>query len=174
MGGYEQDGHSLMDGPETVWSRFRISPALYVRQPNDWTCGPSVLQMMLQQSGRVAPNLNAAEQLLGTTEADGSSTRSMEQVLRLLAGEANVCSGEGASVEYLRTLLAKGFLVVIQFREPENQVGHYALVEGISPCALQLCDPYHGPACVLKLENLDWSTQFEVPQRRGWYMALKV
>jgi hypothetical protein len=173
MGSYEPNGHVLMSDPRTVWCVHRVTESSYIPQEDDWSCGPATIRMMLRVAELPDPGNTVLKNELHATPRSGSSTRTMEEVLRARSSAMKVRCEDGASLELLRDLLREGWIIAIQFREPEEGVGHYALVEGISPHAVQFCDPMHGRSCVLRIENLDWSTQFEEPMRIGWYVALK-
>lgn len=112
----------------------------YVRQENDYYCGPAVLQMILEKFG-VKKSQKEIAQAANSTLERGTFHRDMCR----MAKENNlyVYAKKNATIEEIEKLVDQGFPVVVNYIEPEGD-GHYAIVIGYGTDDLIFNDPYHG------------------------------
>lgn len=190
--GYPGQNAKLMEGADTVWSRYRIGEREYFAQPNDWTCSASCYVMMFRTlvgsdislkhavrrcEAKVGVGANndkvvEAMRLIGPNY-EVLSGRSLESDENLPADNAGILEQKKANLAKLKKLLEEGYLVMINFREPEEHIGHYAVLQGLNDRAIQLADPYYGHHSVLSLDQFDYRSGFSKPILHGWYLAVR-
>lgn len=112
------------------------------RQRRDYTCGPVTVQMVLAYYGRAVPRQRLIERL-GTTSRTGTSRRRIVRVLREHGLSVHAHSRWTAS-ELCRRL-GEGIPVIVNYREPQDDEGHYAVAIACRNGRIVLHDPWHGP-----------------------------
>jgi len=155
--------------------RVAISPADFVLQRDDWSCGVATLTMVYRALELPAPSWTACIRLLGTTPEHGTSTAGMRRALDALASEhhCTVESRAGGSFEDLFRLTSAGWITTLAFREPAEGVGHWGILQALNTRALMIADPYYGGRGIVSRAQFKWTTQFETPEQRGWYGAVR-
>lgn len=115
----------------------------YVRQIADHTCGPAALAMMLAYWRKPASQQQLIRQVQ-TTEYSGTTRKNLIRAAR--AAGLYTHSHSNASYAELRSLVQQGIPVLVNYREPEENTGHYGVVVAATASHLLIHDPYHGPA----------------------------
>lgn len=113
----------------------------FYRQQKDYTCGPVAVMMVLRHFG-FAAGRTSLRRALATTEEDGTARLNIVRFLRGRGLAVHVHAG--ATVGELRAFLGAGIPVIVNYREPDDNIGHYAVVVGVSGGRVVLNDPYHG------------------------------
>lgn len=110
-------------------------------QPNDYTCGPKSLWMVLRYFKK---RVSMAElmRLCETTEKTGTRRAMMKRALQNL--HFTVHSSHHASLRDIERWIGKGVPVIIDFREWEEDIVHFAVVVGVTGTRITLNDPAHG------------------------------
>lgn len=141
----------------------------FFRQRLDYTCGPAVLQMVLAFHG-VSATQEKLARICKTTKATGTSRENLVRAARIHGVYAHKHS-EG-SLREISWFLASGIPVVVNYREPGDEEGHYAVVVGITPSQVMLHDPYHGRGFNLSRANFmrRWHGK-HVNKNRQWLAA---
>lgn len=145
-------------------------------QQFDWDCGIACYIMTILALGIPEPEFNEASEELSTTADEGTSTHSLERALRRLCSEISGVefrSGEDCSIDLLAALVGDGWIVTVCFREPDNGIGHLAIVQAVGDDSLTLANPESGPNNIIAIKDFVWRTGFERPERRGWYAAVR-
>jgi len=177
------------------YSKVQVASHQFCSQPNDWSCGPAVVTMVCRAVGAgeqdpIVGDRCSADQaglipevvlrFCESTVSLGTSNPSLVQALRLLLPTKTIISGNclgSASPpppeQRLPALLQEYSIVVINFIDAEDGVGHFSIVQGVGPEGLLLCDPARGPAEFLAWQAFDWRSGFSEPVQQQWYVALR-
>lgn len=117
------------------------------RQMSDYTCGPAALQMVFGYfKKRIAQETIAKR--AGTSKKNGTSHKGMITAARA-AGFSARASSRGTLAALARTL-DKNIPVIVNYVEPEENEGHYAIAIGAGKKNVTLNDPWHGPRFAMK------------------------
>lgn len=192
LNGYLDQDKSLMDGRDTLWARYRITPELYFAQPNDWTCSASCYVMMFRAVVKADVSLAQAVERCGAQEGVGAPNEQVVKAFHMLGPRYQVLTGQsslsqtdppaddpallaekGLELQTLKKLLTDGYLVMINFREPVENVGHYGVLQGLNDRAIEIADPYYGRRSVMPLARFDYRSGFSKPVLHGWYLAVR-
>lgn len=142
----------------------------YKRQWLDFTCGPVVLQMVLKYF-RMPISRWQAIRLCQTARATGTTRRHLVAAVRSFGLHVHA-HGNGTIAE-LRKLTGRNVPVIVNYREPADNEGHYAIVVAVTARSVVLHDPYHGPRFRLSQREFmrRWHGQ-HVHANRRWLMAI--
>lgn len=190
--GYPGQNKALMEGKDTVWSSYRVGPKEYFAQPNEWTCSSSCYLMMFRALVGADLSLAQAVERTGAVEGTGAPNDQVKAAFQMLGSRYEVISGQSSfsdenlpadapslreektrELATLRKLLEDGYLVMINFREPVENVGHYGVLQGLNEQAIEIADPYYGRRSVMPLEQFDYRSGFSKPVLHGWYLAVR-
>lgn len=190
--GYPGQKAELMNDPATVWASPKIGVKDYFAQPNDWTCNASSYIMIHRALAGADVALDKVVTQMGAVEGKGAENARVVQVLEALGPNYEVLTGQSSANpkgqeppaearaaeqvrerETLRRLLADGYLVIINFREPVDGGGHYGVLQGINDQALEIADPYYGLRSVLAWKDFDFRSGYSEPVLHGWYVAIR-
>lgn len=142
----------------------------YYQQVFEYTCGPATLRMVAKFLGKPVGRLQAVR--LCKTDADHGTSRS-NLIHAARAHGLHVHAHTEGTLKEIRALLSKGIPVIVNYREPEDEVGHYAVVVGVTKHTVVLSDPYHGPR--LKLGRREFVRRWygkHARVHRRWLMAV--
>ncbi|NTU67136.1 MAG: hypothetical protein HGB08_04420 [Candidatus Moranbacteria bacterium] len=113
----------------------------YQKQKNAHYCGPAVLEMAFLRLGLVMPQEDIARQI-GTSQERGTEN---ENMIRFATEQGfEVTAKRGSSISDIREMLKKDLPLIVNYIEPTDEDGHYAIVSGITPHNIILHDPWHG------------------------------
>jgi ABC-type bacteriocin/lantibiotic exporter with double-glycine peptidase domain len=124
----------------------------YFKQDTDYDCGHAVLQMLVAFFHK-SWTLDEIRSMLHTNSQYGTDNRDLITGAEKLGFV--VFAKENASLEDIRKYLKKGVPVVVNYIEPEGNVGHYAIVIGIEDKNIILNDPWHDAGFTLSLDNFN-------------------
>jgi hypothetical protein len=189
LAGYPGQRVAMMNRPDTVWASHRIGPKEYFAQPNDWTCSASSYIMVYRSlTGRDIP-LSKVVARTGARKGVGAENRRVVEAGKMLgakyeivsgqssahpAGESRIQAAEKAGEHATLTrLLREGYLVILNFRNPEDHGGHYGVLQGLNGMAIQIADPYYGRISVMPWKHFDFRSGFSNPVLHGWYVAVR-
>lgn len=140
----------------------------YVAQRFDFTCGPAAVRMVLGYYGISVGPLRAWW-YTKVRRRSGTSRRNLARALRT-AG-LHVHAHHGSSIAEVRGYVRRGVPVVVNYREPDQNVGHYAVVVGMTKRSILLRDPYHGPRFSLPLGAFRRRWLGSRPYHPRWMLA---
>lgn len=142
----------------------------YVEQSLTYTCGPAALQMVLRYFDQKVGHARLVE-LLETNKDTGTRRRRLVEAAQ--AHGMYVHEHVGASLAELLWFVRQSVPVIVNYREPDNEVGHYAVVAGFSWWRIILHDPWHGPEFRLPVWEFAarWHGQHKTTNRR-WMLAI--
>lgn len=113
----------------------------YHRQGKIFTCGPAALQMMLGYF-KMAVAQRQLRRRLETSEQKGTSQRSLIKVATKLGFYCYV--NDGADWGEIIYWLNRKLPVMVNYKEPKTNEGHFAVVTGYKEGRLLLNDPWNG------------------------------
>src|SRR3989344_9346488 len=94
-------------------------------QDNAYFCGPAVIQMVLASFGIKRSQAQLAKKAR-TNDETGTTTRAL---IRTLRAEGLLVSGsDHSTTDQPRRALTAGRVVIVCFMDPDDEVGHYAVV----------------------------------------------
>lgn len=113
----------------------------YHKQRNDHYCGPAALKMAFLHLGRKISQREIAEKI-EVSEERGTEN---EDMIRL-AKEEGFCviAKSGSTIQEIREFLKLDLPIIVNYIEPTDEDGHYAIVSGITPHNVVLHDPWNG------------------------------
>jgi len=153
-----------------------IKEQTFVPQRFDWDCGVACYLMALSNLGFQTPSFDSAVALLECSAEEGTTTIKLESALLELTKRSDSIkfrSGEDGTASLLSELVTGLWTTIVCFREPIDGNGHFAIVQSVSQEFIVLADPEHGIARQIEIQNFDWCTGFEKPERKRWYLALR-
>lgn len=113
----------------------------FVRQANDYFCGPATLAMIFASAG-LSRSQQQIAQLLQTRPDYGTRRGAIVRVAR--SAGFHVKAWRNASLDQLKKCLSRGIPVLVNYRETEENIGHFAIVTGFEKGRILLHDPWHG------------------------------
>ena len=190
--GYPERKGDLMAGRKTVWSVRKIGRKEFFYHPGEWASSASAYIMMMRKLTGKDVSFAEAAQRMGVSPGNGASNDRVVEVMRSLGGGYEVVTGsssanpkdrelswrvraaeKGREMKILRRLLRSGYLVMINFREPVGGGGHYGVLQGISPKALEIADPNYGLRSIIPLDQFDFRSGSSDLVLHGWYVAVR-
>ncbi len=145
-------------------------------QQFDWDCGVACYLMIAVALGLPEPEFAATAEKLSANSEYGTTTQSIEHALFNLNSNLvplEFQAGENGTIELLEKLVTEDWLVTICFLDLETGEGHFSIVQEVNSSFIVLANPESGPMYSLPVKKFVWSTGFEVPQRKGWYAAVR-
>lgn len=143
----------------------------YYRQENDYFCGPACVQMVLASDGVVLSQARLAR-LLPTNAIAGTPRKNIIRFLR--ARGYKVLAGSGQSYASIRRYLSQGWRMMVNYREPSEDIPHLAVLVGLTPTHVILHDPWLGPKYKLpRQEFLRRWHGYHTRAHTRWLLAAK-
>lgn len=187
--GYPGQKVEWMKRPGTVWASRRVSRKSYFAQPNDWTCSASSYIMVYRLlTGRDVPLAEVVKRT-GAREGVGAENERVVEAVKMLGPKYEVVTGYSSTHPtnesriqpaeknrehvVLMRLLREGYLVILNFRNPEDHGGHYGVLQGLNDKAIQIADPFYGLVSVMPWESFDFRSGYSDPVLHGWYVAVR-
>ena len=158
---------TVAEAPDFVACGHQIEP---FPQEREFTCGAACLRMAIAALSGISYPEATVCRWLGTTQEVGTPLRLFRK-LDLVLPNLRVHVGVGGTLAALQRHLRHGAVVIVNFREPNSQSPHYAVVHGVSSMGIQLIDPTYGRVS-LDPRMLDWTGGYGEGRVRGGYVAL--
>jgi len=107
--------------------------------------------------------------------AVGTANHLFVEAFERLGPGFEVLAQEEGTPEQLEALLDQGYFVVINYRHPEDKVGHYAIVKEVTDSSFLLFDPdpESGVHSEVPFSELDWRSGFNIPTLHNWFVAIR-
>lgn len=171
-------------------SQLPYSLKYHLLQPNDWTCGPTVLRMLAKAIINKEITTEQSIELLQATPQIGTKESNMFEVLKGLMPSFEICQFHSPEpvkpisiTANLRTdkdlfiKLASSIEtadgVIVLYSEPHDNDPHYAIAEGLTESSIILCDPAHGPRFELPLADFLWRARVTTKTIYNWMLTIK-
>jgi ABC-type bacteriocin/lantibiotic exporter with double-glycine peptidase domain len=111
------------------------------KQLNDYNCGPAAIQMVFDYFNNHIDQ-KILEKSLHTSRREGTTHGAL---IRKATREGFYCYVNNNSTLFeIKHFLSMGLPVVVNFVEPSNNEGHYAVVAGYKRKTLLFNDPWNG------------------------------
>ena len=143
----------------------------FFRQKTEYTCGPATLEMVFKFFGLKLKEKSIAR-IAKTNEKDGTNHSGLINTARK---EGFYCFvHEYAHLSDIQRFLEEGLPVIVHYTEPESEIGHYAVVVGLSKWEVILNDPWDGRGFRIgKKEFVErWTKVSTDYHAHGWLMVL--
>lgn len=141
------------------------------KQETLFTCGPACVRMLLAGIEKDVAEETLAQRLR-TTARTGTRRSAFAPVLR---AEGFRCAMNAhARIADLRDAIASGHYCLINWREPTEETGHYAIVTAVNGTHATLQDPWNGADFRLPIHELRdrWLGYKTRADNRGWMLAI--
>ena len=113
----------------------------FFHQKTEFTCGPASLEMVMRFLGKRVSEEKIRREA-GTAREHGTSHQGM---IEAATKEGFYCYiNEASSLHEAKHFLELHIPVIVDYTEPSDDEGHYAVVTGFSDNAIILNDPWNG------------------------------
>lgn len=163
----------MASSPRTKTEPLKVP---YFKQPAEYYCGPTSLQMVLAFFG-IKKSAAELATLADTNEAIGTWHRNMANAAR--SSGCFVYQNKNADFDTLRSFLRKGYPVIVHLLMPEWPAGkwgewdryHYVVVTGLRRFTVLINDPWLG---VVEMPRKEFVARWrsEVSDEQNWMLAL--
>lgn len=111
------------------------------KQTKDYTCGPASVQMVFEYFGK-----HKTQKELGLAMKTRTKTgTSQNDMITTAAKEGFYCySRRNSTLFKVKHFISRNLPVIVNFIEPSEEEGHYAVIVGYKKGFLILNDPWHG------------------------------
>lgn len=141
----------------------------YYKQDNVYTCGPVSLQMVFKFLG-VFIDEKRMSKIAGASKTGGTSHKMMK---RAVMKSGLFCRAKSnSSMKDIRSILSQKLPVIVNFVEPSEEVGHYAVVVGLEGDELLFNDPWNGKDFRMKENDFLGRWRNGRNTSRRWLMAV--
>ncbi len=172
-----------------VSSHHPITADNFLPQPNDILCAPAVLAMAARVLTGALHDPRDLGRRLKATPRWGTNNSTLEDVAAQLfpgfhvhaevtatgpKGEPFAPHAPWRAPAHLALVahLERGAFLIVNYREPKEGDGHYAIVESFSASEVVLTDPKHGRDLTLALDRFDWRSEHNNPCLLGWRLVI--
>src|SRR3989344_2310259 len=114
----------------------------YQKQENDYYCGPAVLSSLLGYFGKNLSQKEIAKLTKTKPPPHGTENHEMAKMSKKFGFYSK--AKRNATIKDIEQILKK-YPVIINYIEPEEDVGHFAIVLELTKNSIILSDPWHGP-----------------------------
>lgn len=129
-------------------------------QSSDDTCGATCMRMVLESLGikRSERELTKIMDIKNVGFAGNGQFTRIAESFRL-----SYIVQRHAKVQDVVRLQKEGYRIIVNFIDPEENIGHFAVVKSIDKKSIHLLDPWHGPHQKLSLAvfKKNWKSMFE-------------
>ncbi len=140
----------------------------YNHQKTDYTCGPASIEMVLKFFGFKESEIRLAHEA-HTKKKTGTGH---EQMINLVRKHGFYCYiQKDSNIHTIKHFITRGFPAIINFKNPTDNDGHYAVVVGYSKGKIILNDPWNGKHFNIddKILNTHWISE---QNSKKWIMII--
>lgn len=119
-------------------------------QPDNYSCGPTCLAMVLDFFGRTYERDALVEQC---KTKPGRGTDNHALVFAIVSHGLCAHTRQNATVEHIKEHLHDKAAIIINYFNPVSKVGHFAVVQGVDEKHIYLSDPKNGDGYHLSHET---------------------
>ncbi len=128
----------------------------FFKQDTGYSCGPSVVQMILRFYGKILSEEDLI-QILHTRKSTGTKHGPIIDTIR--ENGLYVYVNTESTTDELRYFVALGYPAIVHFIEPSSDEGHYAVVVDVGDEHVVLNDPWNGPQ--FKMTLIDFASRWK-------------
>lgn len=142
----------------------------FFRQNDDFCCGPASLQMAFAFFKKFE-NQKKLERKAKTSH-NGTTHKNMINLA--LKGGFYCYVNENSNILEIKDIIKSGLPVIVNFIEPSENEGHYAVVSGFAKSNIVLNDPWNGRNFKMPIQDFEkrWYYIFEKHKYPNWLMAI--
>ncbi len=141
----------------------------YFKQDTEFSCGPTVMQMVFRFYGKVFSEETLTKRLK-TSEKTGTGHKHMIDLAR--AEGFYVYVNNESSTEEIKLFLDKNIPVIVHFIEPDSDDGHYSVVVGFNDNNIILDDPWNGEGFGMNIKDFEKRWFSEDGKNKKWIMVV--
>jgi len=117
------------------------------RQKTDYTCGPAALQMVFGYF----KDFISQEELAQKAKTDKENGTTNQHMIETVRKNGFFCYvNDNSTLNEIKHFIELGLPVIVNYIEPSDNEGHFAVVSGCTRRNLILNDPWNGKGFVLK------------------------
>jgi predicted double-glycine peptidase len=148
---------------------FMLLQLQHIAQPDDYTCGPASIAMVLQYMGQPVAYERITELCRAHPERGTENDHMVEAIEAL--GLVPTCITEGGIAD-LRNALNQDQPIIINYLNPRSGRGHFAVVIGLDDEHVILADPKNGHG--FRLTQADLQSRWHNNDKTifGWMMTV--
>ncbi len=141
----------------------------FVKQKNDYFCGPASLQMVFSYFDFDTDQEFLAKKMK-TDEDIGTKKKRMIRTVK--KSGFHYCAKTNATLKELDSLIRKKIPVIVNYVEPTDEESHYAVVIGFSPKKIIFNDPWNGGD--FRLDKKEFLKRWRGPRdgKIRWMLAI--
>ncbi|HJX05224.1 MAG TPA: C39 family peptidase [Candidatus Nanoarchaeia archaeon] len=143
----------------------------YHKQQKFNTCGPAALRMALEALGIMKSEQELAK-ILKTNIFQGTLHKNLIKAAWLY--DLRYVSFSNASIKDLKDFQAKGYVIIVSYRPPEDFY-HYAVLKAVDDKYIYLYDPWYGPFTRWRQDDFlnRWKSNPLFEKKKRWIIAMK-
>lgn len=167
---------------EGILDHYPIKSEAYCKQLQDWSCGIAIYQMTMM--ALLSQEVGEAEgiKVLGTVPGSPTDNSRLVEVLashpeldvREYSANLNPQLFSATPQSILAPHLERKSVTIINYIEPEEGVGHYAIVQDVKETGIILADPTYGPHYFVDWSKFDWRSGFQDVRLHRWHVAVNL
>jgi len=141
----------------------------YSKQHTEYSCGPASLKMVLTFLG----DKKSEKSLIREAHTDDIKGTSHKWMIDTAVREGFYCYVNSfSSIDEIKHFLSLEYPVIINFTEPSENVGHYAVVVGYRQNEIIINDPWNGKDFSIPIDDLIDRWYDRTTKSHGWIMVI--
>ena len=141
----------------------------FLKQHTEYSCGPASLEMVLyflgdKKSEKFLINEANTRKFTGTRHEGMISTATKEGFYCYVNSDS--------TFDEVKSFLSQGHPVIIDYTEPSENIGHYAVVVGYKGNRIIMNDPWNGRNFSIDEKELIERWHDSITKSRGWMMVI--
>lgn len=142
------------------------------KQETPYTCGGAAMKMVLDSLG-IKKTEKQLTKLLKTNKIRGTWHRFFPQVAEKY--KLNYIVERNSSINRLKTLLKKGYKIIVCYYYPPEKVDHYSVIKKIRS-KIYFYDPFFGKnhSYSLTYFNKIWKSDPKYDNEKNWFIAIRL
>lgn len=161
-------GTIFLSGHRSRKNTFMIKLPFF-KQSTNYFCGPAVVRMILAFYGQDFTEEELVKILKPTVDIGTGYT---DLTNLFIARGLAVSEKQNGSVQDLIDFVNKNIPVIVNYVEPKDDDGHYAVVVDIKDDFIILNDPWHGPDFKIPVAEFYQRWQSEFGDVHRWLLAV--
>ncbi|VVB80060.1 Peptidase C39 family protein [uncultured archaeon] len=142
----------------------------FFKQRTGFYCGPASLEMVLAFFKKYKTQKELAKE--ARTKKDGTTH---EEMIKVARREGFYCYvHNNSTIEEIKHFIKQGLPVIINYKEPSSEEGHYAVISGYKKSRLILNDPWNGNNFKIKEKEFlrRWHDYHKKHEYKNWILVL--